>query len=650
MFYTPWVVSEHTPDFSSMEALLLDSRFKGRTGQELALALWELMVDRELGVFHYIPARERFRKGQDVYDALQIWNCFGFTICHCHAHVLGSMGIAAGLPARIATIRGHEGTEFHYDGAWHYFDGDIQMFHRKHAPSQNEIASRQDTYEDLSLVDAQKNPSNPYMFPDRLPALMRSLYSDPPHYLPVLRESIHSMDFRLRPGETMHRYFRPKGRWVVFDNYPQLFKTFCSPKGEMGPQETGPEGPAERFWPWRSYANGFFYYSPKIGIKWQDLEQGADSMEGIDLAEDSAICNSRSGSIIFSFESPYILCGVPDPLGRVPSQLGAEIKAKFNLPEGASAKLILQSYDGRLAGSEMPWKTIWTSEGKTGELDASIDYTDLVDGLYSFKLKLELTGQGSSLKTFSNRLWFMVSPHSLPRLKKIGENRMSVHFGDRFHQPTRSFLFERRMEGAGVNPPGASSTENLIYDPASFSKLIPRDSSLPWIMTIEPKSPNGEKLEWFALFATIEGVKPGDKHDGTPFTVELSEDSGKTWEKILESEHLPHELGWHSAVFAEKRLSGKASSILLRFKGKKGLGLFRVAGHYRPERATPASGALEVEHRWFEDTPNFGRRILSQIEKLSGSGHEYCVHCSNEPHDESIILRAPSLERKPAKS
>ena len=66
MWYTPWVVSEHVPDFSTLANLVHSPQFAGKKDEELAIALWGLMVDRELGIFHYCPAWELLW-GRDVY-------------------------------------------------------------------------------------------------------------------------------------------------------------------------------------------------------------------------------------------------------------------------------------------------------------------------------------------------------------------------------------------------------------------------------------------------------------------------------------------------------------------------------------------------------------------------------------------------------
>ena len=79
MHYSPWLTSEHVPDFSTLENILKHPRFANKQGEQLAVALWDLMVDRELGIFHYCPPFEPFWE-RDSNDPLLIWNVFGFTI------------------------------------------------------------------------------------------------------------------------------------------------------------------------------------------------------------------------------------------------------------------------------------------------------------------------------------------------------------------------------------------------------------------------------------------------------------------------------------------------------------------------------------------------------------------------------------------
>ena len=478
--YTPWVVSEHVPDFSTLANLVASPRFAGKTGEDLAVALWQVMVDDELGIFHYFPAQERLW-GKDVYDPLKVLNVYGFTICHIHANVLAMLGRAAGFETRIANVTGHEGTEFFYDGSWHYFDADIQMFHRLRPPDDGVIASREQLHADPTLVSDQPNPSFPYHMPDRLPEVFCKAYESEPAYPDVLEERVHSMDFRLRPGESMTRWFHHRGRWVSFPTYPGAFARY--------PNETGPEGPTERFWPRRQWGNGVFRYAPRLSAAYGDVEAGAEEVSGLSLTDAGLVCDGDAGAAVFAFESPYIYCGVPDPMRRLPAVDGAVVVATFDLPAGSAAKIEVAP-DGA-----DDWREVWSARGAGGEVGCEADFTELAEARYRLRLRLSLTGAGAALRSFETRLWFMVSPHSLPALKVAGGNRMRVHFGDRFGLCTRPVMVEA-LTSADDWAGGVFATENLRHDPSTYARLLPVDAGAPWRAVYELTAPAGGTRSW----------------------------------------------------------------------------------------------------------------------------------------------------------
>lgn len=630
MRYTPWIVSQHVPDSSTLENLVHDPRFAGKAGQDLAIALWQFMVDRDLGIFHYFPAQEPFW-GKDLYDPVKVLNVYGFTICHVHANTLGALAKVAGFPVRLGIIRGHEGTEIFYDGKWHYLDADIQMFYRLRPPHQDTIASREDLYRDSSLVDHQPNPSYPYHMPDRLPEQMRPLYEIEPAYLDILEERIHSMDYRLRPGERMTRYFHHCGRWVVFPTYPASYAQY--------PRETGPEGPTERFWPRRQWGNGLFTYAPKLSSKYRDVDCGADELAGLDLREDGLTCPNGTGHAVFAFESPYIYCGIPDPMRRLPSVNGATVQAAFTLPPGTAASIEV--------ASDTDWQTIWSSDGRTGEVACkSADFTALVDSRYRARMRFTLQGPGATLRQFQTQLWFMVSPHSLPALRNVGPNRMRLHSGDAYGLNTRTMLTEL-MFNTPESIASAHTTVNLRHDPAGFARLLPADPAQPWQVIYKLAAPDGGQMAWAAIYTIIEGRKPGEPYDGHTATIEIADSPDGPWRKIAEKPIAEHPQGWHFGLFGQDRFAGDRPAGYVRLSARKGALGVRIAAHYVPARHPADVGTLEIEHAWYEDDPAVGRRLRTHTERTDSPSHEYAVTCKQTPHDEYIALSVPSLPAAP---
>jgi len=249
MVISPRVTSPNHSDFSSLSALLGSPRFAGKTGEELAVAIWEFIVDEREGVYHFWPALER-ATGRTVWDPLKILNCFGCAICGQNANLLAVLWKAAGFKSRICGIKGHVVPEVFYEGAWHLLDGDLKAYHRKHPPAHGEIASVADCAADPTLVSGQQNPSRPFYLPDRSPEKMAALYDVDPGGGPPFDDRAHTMDFILRPGERLERHCLHDDKWIWFANYTQSKDRYGREWQENGPwaqDRAGPDGARRQF-------------------------------------------------------------------------------------------------------------------------------------------------------------------------------------------------------------------------------------------------------------------------------------------------------------------------------------------------------------------------------------------------------------------
>ena len=66
-------------------------------------------------------------------------------------------------------------------------------------------------------------------------------------------------------------------------------------------------------------------------------------MEGMEQDKEGLICLEPKGRVIFSFASPYVFCGMPDPKYRTASVGGALFSGTFDLPEGTQARLVVEA-------------------------------------------------------------------------------------------------------------------------------------------------------------------------------------------------------------------------------------------------------------------------------------------------------------------
>jgi len=73
---SPHITSPNGTDFRGIASMLAGGRLAGRSGRELAVAIWRLIVDKDEGLYHYCPAIERLT-GHFVYDPVKLFNVFG---------------------------------------------------------------------------------------------------------------------------------------------------------------------------------------------------------------------------------------------------------------------------------------------------------------------------------------------------------------------------------------------------------------------------------------------------------------------------------------------------------------------------------------------------------------------------------------------
>jgi hypothetical protein len=279
-------------------------------------------------------------------------------------------------------------------------------------------------------------------------------------------------------------------------------------------------------------------------------------------------------------------------------------------------------------------------------MEPEIDWTPLADARYRAHLRLSLTGRGAALTRLRSRLWFMCSPHSLPALRKAGDNRMRLHAGDEYGLNTRAVRVEDHTDAPAFRD-HVHATANLISDPAAYSRLLPRDPSRPWEVVYRIRGPQGERVAWISACTVIEGRKPGEADRGVPAAIEVSRSERGPWIEIASLPIQEHERGWHFYLAGKRAVEGAGPDVYVRFRALKGANYFRIVGHYEVGEVH-APGPLEIEHRWYETDPRVGRRLRKHMERTETTAHEYVVHCQQAPHNDSLVLRAPSARRPEA--
>ena len=231
--YAPVVTREGQADASSLQSLVRDiyKNSGAMTPAERAKAIWRFFLTDgrfvEPGFWYHIAGWAYEEPKGEVLDAVKLLNSYGFGLCYHIAPLLEGVFEAGGFEdARVWFLTGHTVAEVFYDGSYHYLDSDM-MGYNKIGPGplrERRIASVRDIEKDGSIIlgnltpgkkvdpDKAEQPWYPAdVRADAVPDLAALFTTTSDNFVyPFKRYSEgHSMDFVLRPGERMSRYFRP---------------------------------------------------------------------------------------------------------------------------------------------------------------------------------------------------------------------------------------------------------------------------------------------------------------------------------------------------------------------------------------------------------------------------------------------------------
>jgi hypothetical protein len=634
MVISPRVTSAGGTDFSSLRRLLASPRLAGRRGEDLAVALWQLLVDPREGVYHYCPPLERLTD-HFVYDPIKMLNCFGWSICGLTANLLAVLCRAAGLDdARIAHLKEHEATEVFYGGAWHLLDADLQAFHRRHPPHEDAIAGYAECLADPTLVSRQRNPSRPYYLPDRPPERMADLYRVAPSCDRPYAVHAHTMDFVLRPGERLERHTSHEGLWIWFSN--------CSDFKNRWPAEWRDDGPWERHPPHRRFGNGRWVYAPDLTSASRDFEAGVLESDGLEPRRRGTVA-ARPGpcACTFEFDSPYVFTGTPALDGRQAPRDGCILEATV-FQDAACRARIRAAVDPDLA-----WFTVWES-AEAGRRTVRLDLTPHVVNAYRYLLRFEFDASGPEscgLEALRVASAVLVAPGSLGRLVE-GTNDLAVRFGDEDGLPTRRWIVETNFRSEEDVRRKACRLENVrfVADPAD--RILPADAGRDYGVTFCVDAPPHGLLRRIYAFGAFRGKAPGDPTEDRVAAF-LAESEDGPWRPLFASPLLEDRHRWHFAAQGEAALDRPARTAYVRFVGKVGMIDAKVRARYTDDRTAWCAAPLDVTHVW----RTAGGARAEHVERVPAPGrdHRYTIRCRPEPHLESIVMQVGSVPRQAAR-
>ncbi len=616
-------------DPSSVAALLADERFRGKTGEELAIAIWQFLVDPEEGVYHFWPATERLTDHM-VYDPLKLLNCFGWTICSQNANLLALLYKEAGFEdARVVRVDGHTIQEVFYDGGWHLLDGDLQAFHRKHPPHHDQLASYHECIADTTLISEQRNPSQPYYPRGKDLTRTAKLYEVEPWTTPVFDEQAHTMDFVLRPGERLMRSTNNEGMWIRFGNFDEFCRQWNHDPAKL-------TGPAEGGKGVRTYGNGLWTYQPKLSAKYRDFEAGVAEAHGMAPAAEGVVTDQPGPCwCIFDFDSPWVYTSEPVLKAKRPPTGGCHLTASVRLTQGKATAEIQLSVD-----PDLPWRTVWRASSR-GRHRVKLDLTQYVLNAYRYRLRFAFDAPQAgacTLEDLSVRSAILVAPGSPPKLV-AGDNPLTLRFGDAAGQLTRRWIVGTNFLDADDVARKTHRLENVRFVPDTDDRIVPADPARDYEIVFRMDAPDHGALSRVYAFGSFRMAAPDAPAEEV--SAWWARDENGPWRPLFEQPVLSDPNRWHFSAQGEASLPAPSQTVFVRFTGKVGMKTAKVRAHWLDDRVGRIEPALTVEHIWREA----GGCWKGHTETITSphAPHSYHLACGPEPKLGWVIMEVPSV-------
>ncbi len=384
--YSPTLRLKGQIDSSSLAAFAagIYAQSGAVTPRQKAEAIWRFFLTDgrfvKPGFWYHIAGWTYEEPDGEVLDPLKLLNSYGFGLCYHIAPLLEAVYEAGGFEdARVWFLTGHSVTEVFYDGGYHHFDADMMGYNPvgDGDPKTLPVASVSQIAADgnimlrnllsPSVVDGSRviYPWYPADLREAAIGDLAGLFtSTQDNWLfPYSRYSQgHSMDFVLRPGERLIRYFAPEaedafylpykygdGGWTEF---PQEVAEYAI-RTEDGPRSQRDD---------RRWATGKLEYRPVLSSKdayypaWGGGDNSNLLLPDPDAGRDylGRREGNRPAQALFEMQSPYVLIDARLSLRVFLRDSNQSLRAEISLDGGRNW--------GEMALVKGPFEDVWKAE------------------------------------------------------------------------------------------------------------------------------------------------------------------------------------------------------------------------------------------------------------------------------------------------
>ena len=413
--YSPKVLAKDQPDSTDLRRLA-ESIYKqsgARTPRGRAEAIWRFfLTDGRFvapGFWYHIAGWAYEEPVGETLDPLKLLNSYGFGLCYQIAPVLESVWEAGGFEdARVWFLTGHTVAEVYYDGGYHHFDSDMLGYTTigNGPAAKSRVASVRDLEKDGSIItskltgpkqsDPARTPSPWYPADVRagaIPGLAEAFTTTSDNWLfPYQRAPQgHTMDFVLRPGERLIRYFQPERAGLFHLPYKWTGEDWQEFPREIAQYAIRTaDGPASQK-DARRWATGKIEYRPPI---------------------------STAASAVYEVRSPYVIIDAEFEMGVTPASAQQAVEVETSIDEGLT---------WTAAAALPPAKHGCWRAGPAVLTQSSHGRRTAVSGTYGYLVRVTVP-PGVRVDDLLLTTRFELNPRTLPALK-VGRNELAFTAG-----------------------------------------------------------------------------------------------------------------------------------------------------------------------------------------------------------------------------
>ncbi len=613
----PRVTSEHNADVTDLKRFRQFHEWKNKKDEALAIAIWQYLCGRETGLFHMNTVNDGpdpWGEYSTVRDPVKLMNIYNVGYCGIFGPTLDGVFQGVGFEkGRAFGVSGwnHCTTEVWYNGGWHYLDLDVRGALMKPDGTIASLAEAQ-THRDL-WVDPQRR-IEPFFPKDRNKARVFEIYRDSriDNFYRWFQMG-HVMDFRLRQGETLTRWWRPQGgRWHHLEAYNKGFVRNLLEKDPIGYKSNHSD-----FSIW-TQGNGLWHYEPNLTDASSDFADGVHSVMNLEPgSEGLKRITPGIGEAVFEVFTPWIIVPRVNNLDDESDDAEASI---VTLDVARPVSVLVSLDHGKT------WKEVTT----VGTGNGSVDLTESVKGTYGFLLKLQATGQANEtvLRAMTIRTWVQVAPISLPRLAS-GVNKCRYDIGDRYGKPTRPmFVLPNVADPYDLN--------KYVVDMPEDYDLERKTARIRGDVILKLEAPEGAAIDWFtagACFTTHQNQAAKNTDNCIAFAVDEPTDFKEIYKANVPT-WVNH---WRYQWDEDVRLDKTAKVAFVRYTGKPGVNVLRATVHLKPEK-TPQK-TVQITHAY-----RLGDELTEEVVEMQEPG-DYTVNVNGKPENVYIRMAVESQKR-----